>query len=71
MATLNVRTPGRVNSLHYARHERKDLQKDEVEVEVYSAGLNFRVSQPKRFSQSECHITDRRRLGYSGRTGHC
>ncbi|KAH1426141.1 hypothetical protein KXW31_006867 [Aspergillus fumigatus] len=42
MATLNVRTPGRVNSLHYARHERKDLEKDEVEVEVYCAGLNFR-----------------------------
>lgn len=45
MATLNVRTPGRVNSLHYARHARKDLQNDEVEVQVYSAGLNFRVSQ--------------------------
>ncbi|KAE8413499.1 hypothetical protein BDV36DRAFT_304027 [Aspergillus pseudocaelatus] len=42
MATLNVRTPGRVNSLHYARHQRKDIEKDEVEVEVYSAGLNFR-----------------------------
>ncbi|KAJ9252219.1 hypothetical protein DTO207G8_4834 [Paecilomyces variotii] len=42
MATLNVRTPGRVNSLHYQRHARQDLDKDEVEVEVYSAGLNFR-----------------------------
>ncbi|EZF68429.1 hypothetical protein H105_08950 [Trichophyton soudanense CBS 452.61] len=42
MATLNVRTPGRVNSLHYARHERKVLESDEVEIRVYSAGLNFR-----------------------------
>ncbi|KAJ5385785.1 polyketide synthase [Penicillium cosmopolitanum] len=42
MATLNVRTPGRVNSLHYQRHAREDLDKHEVEVEVYTAGLNFR-----------------------------
>ncbi|EFE31625.1 polyketide synthase, putative [Trichophyton benhamiae CBS 112371] len=42
MATLNVRTPGRVNSLYYARHERKTLESDEVEIQVYSAGLNFR-----------------------------
>ncbi|TPX21015.1 hypothetical protein DIZ76_016915 [Coccidioides immitis] len=42
MATLNVRSPGRVNSLYYERHERKDLENDEVEVQVYSAGLNFR-----------------------------
>ncbi|KAK3317264.1 putative polyketide synthase [Cercophora scortea] len=41
-ATLNVRTPGRVNSLYYARHERKEVEDDEVEVQVYSAGLNFR-----------------------------
>lgn len=45
MITLNVRTPGRVNSLYYARHERKELDNDEVEVQVYSAGLNFRVSK--------------------------
>jgi acyl transferase domain-containing protein/SAM-dependent methyltransferase len=43
MATLNVRTPGRINSLHYARHQLKELDADEVEVQVYSAGLNFRV----------------------------
>ncbi|EQL01609.1 Beta-ketoacyl synthase [Ophiocordyceps sinensis CO18] len=42
MATLNVRTPGRISSLHYARQERKELDKDEVEVQVHSAGLNFR-----------------------------
>ncbi|EFQ96996.1 fatty acid synthase S-acetyltransferase [Nannizzia gypsea CBS 118893] len=41
-ATLNVRTPGRVNSLHYERHARKELESDEVEVQVYTAGLNFR-----------------------------
>jgi acyl transferase domain-containing protein len=51
VVTLNVRTPGRINSLHYARHARKDLENDEVEVQVYSAGLNFRVSQTKRFSR--------------------
>lgn len=43
MATLNVHTPGRINSLHYARHKLKSLDADEVEVQVYSAGLNFRV----------------------------
>ncbi|RMZ82891.1 hypothetical protein DV737_g1950, partial [Chaetothyriales sp. CBS 132003] len=41
-ATLNVRTPGRINSLHYARHQLKELDADEVEVQVYTAGLNFR-----------------------------
>jgi acyl transferase domain-containing protein/SAM-dependent methyltransferase len=43
MATLNVGKPGRINSLHYARHQRKELDADEVEVQVHSAGLNFRV----------------------------
>ncbi|KAM4058125.1 KR domain-containing protein [Hirsutella rhossiliensis] len=42
MSTLNVLTPGRISSLYYARHERKELESNEVEVEVYSAGLNFR-----------------------------
>ncbi|KAL8376833.1 hypothetical protein RB595_007791 [Gaeumannomyces hyphopodioides] len=42
MATLNVATPGRINSLHYAKHKRKELDADEVEVEVHAAGLNFR-----------------------------
>ncbi|KAG6011444.1 Type I Iterative PKS [Claviceps lovelessii] len=42
MVTLNVGTRGRINTLHFARHERKELDNDEVEVEVYSAGLNPR-----------------------------
>ncbi|KAG6168183.1 Type I Iterative PKS [Claviceps purpurea] len=42
MATLNVGTVGRINSLHFARHERQEPEEDEVEVQVYSTGLNFR-----------------------------
>ncbi|KAG6199000.1 Type I Iterative PKS [Claviceps purpurea] len=42
MATLNVGTVGRINSLHFARHERQQPEEDEVEVQVYSTGLNFR-----------------------------
>ncbi|KNG85249.1 putative polyketide synthase [Aspergillus nomiae NRRL 13137] len=47
IATLNVRTPGRVNSLHYARQERKDLEKDEVEVEDILVALGI-VELPVR-----------------------
>ena len=43
-AILDVRTPGRINSLHWVRQPREDLEADEVEVQVHSAGLNFRVS---------------------------
>ena len=42
-ATLNVRTVGRVNSLHWMQKPREDLTTDQVEVQVHSAGLNFRV----------------------------
>lgn len=65
MATLNVRTPGRVNSLHYARHERKDLEKDEVEVEVYCAGLNFRVSHSYLPRVSVMLLTEPSRISWS------
>ncbi|RYO74620.1 hypothetical protein DL764_010773 [Monosporascus ibericus] len=41
-AVLDVGTPGRINSLHWSCRPREKLQCDEVEVEVYSAGLNFR-----------------------------
>ena len=40
---LDVGTPGRVNSLHWLRQPREDLKVTEVEVQVHSAGLNFRV----------------------------
>ncbi|KAG5979866.1 Type I Iterative PKS [Claviceps digitariae] len=40
MATLNIGTIGRISTLHFARRERRELNNDEVEVEVYSAGLN-------------------------------
>ena len=43
-ATLDVETPGRINSLHWVRQPRDHLEADEVEVQVHSAGLNFRVS---------------------------
>lgn len=71
LATLNVRTPGRINSLHYARHERKDLDRDEVEVEVHAAGLNFRVSHRWAPLYVKVQITNALLLGCSRRTWHC
>ncbi|KAK2748478.1 Type I Iterative PKS [Myotisia sp. PD_48] len=41
-AILDVHTPGRINSLHWAEQPREDLKDNEVEVQVHSAGLNFR-----------------------------
>ncbi|KAI0010191.1 fatty acid synthase S-acetyltransferase [Xylariaceae sp. FL0662B] len=41
-AVLDVGVPGRVNTLHWLRTERIAPKDDEVEIEVYSAGLNFR-----------------------------
>ena len=77
-ATLDVRTPGRVNSLHWARHSREDLKADEVEVQVHSAGLNFRVSRLQISSPLFLSIlfpvfsfaTNMPCSGCSGRTGH-
>jgi len=43
-AILDVGTPGRINSLYWVQQPREDLKADEVEVQVHSAGLNFRVS---------------------------
>lgn len=40
---LDVGTPGRINSLQWLRQPREDLKVNEVEVQVHSAGLNFRV----------------------------
>jgi hypothetical protein len=42
-ATLNIRTVGRVNSMHWAQKPREDLTANQVEAQVHSAGLNFRV----------------------------
>lgn len=42
-AVLDIETPGRLNTLHWSRRAVPDLQADQVEVEVYSVGLNFRV----------------------------
>ncbi|KAH7372241.1 putative polyketide synthase [Pyrenochaeta sp. MPI-SDFR-AT-0127] len=41
-AVLDVATVGRINSLHWARRPRETLKSNEVEVQVHSAGLNFR-----------------------------
>ncbi|KAI1764150.1 fatty acid synthase S-acetyltransferase [Hypoxylon sp. FL1150] len=41
-AAIDVAVPGRVNTLQWIRKERVAPKDDEVEVEVYSAGLNFR-----------------------------
>jgi acyl transferase domain-containing protein len=43
-ASLDVKIPGRLNTLHWVRNSRESLGGNDVEVEVYSAGLNFRVS---------------------------
>ncbi|KAI1209352.1 fatty acid synthase S-acetyltransferase [Annulohypoxylon truncatum] len=41
-AVLDVGTPGRLKTLHWVRQPRQDIRSDEVELEVHSAGLNFR-----------------------------
>ncbi|KAL8826449.1 MAG: hypothetical protein Q9191_003792 [Dirinaria sp. TL-2023a] len=46
-ATLDVRTPGRVNSLHWARHSRENLKADEVEVQDILVALGI-VELPVR-----------------------
>ncbi|KAI1128529.1 hypothetical protein F5Y10DRAFT_265029 [Nemania abortiva] len=40
--TLNIGTPGRLDSLYWAAMTGRAPEGDEVEVEVYAAGLNFR-----------------------------
>ena len=73
-STLDVRTPGRVNTLHWARHSRDNLKADEVEVQVHSAGLNFRVSRVRINCSLFCLFLFRLPaidvlcLGYFGRT---
>ena len=41
--TLDVGTPGRLNTLHWSRQAVSELQSDQVEIEVCAVGLNFRV----------------------------
>ncbi|KAL9054330.1 MAG: hypothetical protein Q9162_004204 [Coniocarpon cinnabarinum] len=41
-AILDVATPGRVNTLNWTPKENLPLEADAVEIDVYSAGLNFR-----------------------------
>ncbi|KAI0096719.1 fatty acid synthase S-acetyltransferase [Nemania sp. FL0031] len=41
-AVLDIETPGRINSLRWEQRELEPLGSDDVELEVYSAGLNFR-----------------------------
>ncbi|KAI0889325.1 fatty acid synthase S-acetyltransferase [Annulohypoxylon maeteangense] len=55
-AVLDVGTPGRLNTLHWVQQPREEIRSDEVELDVHSAGLNFRdilvamgiVELPKR-----------------------
>ncbi|XDG09180.1 hypothetical protein ABKA04_008795 [Annulohypoxylon sp. FPYF3050] len=42
IAVLDVGTPGRLNTLHWVRQPRQNICSNEVEIEVHSAGLNFR-----------------------------
>ncbi|KAI1173516.1 fatty acid synthase S-acetyltransferase [Nemania sp. FL0916] len=41
-AVLDIETPGRINSLQWQQREPEPLGDDDVELDVYSAGLNFR-----------------------------
>ncbi|KAJ4411015.1 Type I Iterative PKS [Gnomoniopsis sp. IMI 355080] len=41
-ATLDVGTPGRINTLQWSRCPPEEVQAGDVEVEVHAAGLNFR-----------------------------
>lgn len=79
-AVLDVATPGRVNTLHWRMQSRESLGRDEVEVEVHSAGLNFRVRITPLsllffvaflfpFAMISSSLTAR--LGYSGCHGYC
>lgn len=54
-AILDVKTPGRINSLHWVRQPRENVEADEVEVQVHSAGLNFRVS-PTQCACADCSL---------------
>lgn len=46
-AMLDMSVPGRLSTLHWARKPAApSLRPDEVEVEVYAVGLNFRVNCP-------------------------
>jgi SAM-dependent methyltransferase len=41
--TLRTSKPGRLGALHWSRQEIATLKDDEVEIETYAAGLNFKV----------------------------
>ena len=43
-ASLDIGTPGRLNTLRWSGQPATEPHGDQVEVEVYAAGLNFRVS---------------------------
>lgn len=43
-ARLMIARPGRIESLHWIATSQLTLQDDEIELEVHSVGLNFRVS---------------------------
>ena len=47
-AILDIAVPGRINTLRWLRKERIEPLEDQVEIEVFSAGLNFRVSLTAR-----------------------
>lgn len=54
-AMLDMSVPGRPSSLHWARKPAPPpLQPDEVEVEMYAVGLNFRVNRCSPSSTKEC-----------------
>ena len=44
LLTLDIGKHGRLGTLHWSKQKSKKLVGDEVEVEAYAAGINFRVS---------------------------
>lgn len=53
---LRTSKPGRLNALHWANQESEALKGNDVEVEIYATGLNFKVGQIKTEGESKMLI---------------
>ena len=69
-AVLSQSHPGRLNTLTWSTKSAPPPKDDEVEVEVYASGLNFRVSSTP-YIQAKCNMLTKSRPGYpSGYANH-
>lgn len=48
-AVLDIDLPGRLSTIHWVAGPRDELESDEVEIEVHTAGLNFKAGTPFSF----------------------